>query len=170
MKTIRNHVFETNSSSMHSITFNESFPDDQKDYVINVNCDGEYGWGPVGEYITLPEQLLDYALVAYAYICKSEDECNAALDEVKRVFATHGVTVNYKEDAEGKQHAIWFAVDPWWKEAGLCPHTEGYIDHQSDPHDSPDCMLLASMVRDDPEALYGFVFGGGMVRLDNDNH
>lgn len=170
MKTIRNKVFETNSSSMHTITFNTGTPGDHDNYVIDVNCDGEYGWGPVGEALVMPSQLLDYALIAYSAICKDKEECDRVLDEVKRVFATHGVTVNYKLDAECNQHAIWFEVDPWDDSKIPTAHVSGYIDHQSAPHESDDCMYLAKMVRDDPEELYGFVFGGGEVILDNDNH
>jgi len=171
MKTIRNKVFETNSSSMHTITFNTITPGDKDNYVIEVGCDGEYGWGPEGEALVTPEQLLDYALIAYSYICKTnKEECERVLAEVQRVFATHGVTVNYKLDAECNQHAIWFEVDPWDDDKIPTAHVSGYIDHQSAPHESDDCMYLAKMVRDDPEELYGFVFGGGEVVLDNDNH
>ena len=49
MKTIRNNVFETNSSSMHSfcISNNEPSITQFNDQHIKIDASGEYGWGPV---------------------------------------------------------------------------------------------------------------------------
>jgi hypothetical protein len=102
-------------------------------------------------------------------ICTGEDECKDVLAEIKRVFALHGVTVDFDENDEGNPTAIWSEVDSWNKEAGLTAHTDGYIDHQSGPDESDDCERLAKMFRDDPDELYGFVFGDAYIVIDNDN-
>lgn len=170
MKTIRNHVFETNSSSMHSISFNSDYPEDQNGYKLEVTGEGDFGWYIEDDYVEDPEGKMNYALIAYACICGGEDECNDVLSEIKRVFKNHGVEVNFAEDDEGKQHAIWFEVDRWDDSGIPTAHTDGYIDHQSQPHESDNCERLAKMFRDDPEELYGFVFGDARIKIDNDNH
>jgi hypothetical protein len=167
MKTIRNNVFETNSSSCHSITFSTGYPDDQKDYQLLVTGDGDFGWGY--DKLETPAEKMNYATIAYACICASEDECEQVLSEIKRVFALHGVTVSFSENDAGEQQAIWFEVDDWDKSGIATAHTSGYIDHQSQPHESDNCERLAKMFRDDPDELYSFVFGDAYIIIDNDN-
>ena len=172
MKTIRQSVFETNSSSCHTITFSESYPEDQKDVNLHINGWGDFGWGcdDGSDRVNTPEGKMNYALIAYSMICTGEDECKDVLAEIKRVFALHGVNVDFGEDDEGNPTAIWFEVDSWNKEAGPTAHTDGYIDHQSGPAERHDCERLAKMFRDDPDELYGFVFGDAYIIIDNDNH
>ena len=65
MKTIRNHVFETNSSSMHSISFNSDYPEDQNGYKLEVTGEGDCGWSIEDDYVDDPEGKMNYALIAY---------------------------------------------------------------------------------------------------------
>jgi hypothetical protein len=165
MKTIRNCVFETNSSSCHTVTIGTNTGNDMPNITIECRGTGEYGWDVDVRYDT-PEQLLDYAMVAYAYICPDEATLKERMQEISECFARHGVTVDWCEDEYGKDHIYWS------KDGHLgTEYTEGYIDHQSNPQDNVDCRAVADMVAGDCEALYNFVFGGdSYVITDNDNH
>lgn len=152
MKTIRNNVFETNSSSCHSITINhESVTQNQNNYVIDLYANGEYGWS--GPDVCTPVDLLDYACVAFSMIVNNAKEFDKTLKNVIKYFKTRGVIIN-KKFKYGKGY--WGSVD-------------GYIDHQSDPFEDDDCGEIAKMFYD-PEKLYNFVFGNSCIELDNDNH
>ncbi len=168
MKTVRAHVFETNSSSAHSITFSSQFPGNQTDGKLLVTGDGDFGWGY--EELATPTEKMNYALIAYAYICSGEEECEQVLSEIKRVFATYGVEVIFEGEYDGKQQVIRFEVDDWDVDGVPSAHTNGYIDHQSTPNESDDCERLAKMFRDDPDELYGFVYGDASIIIDNDNN
>jgi hypothetical protein len=155
---------------MHSITFNSEYPEDQQDYKMTVTGEGDFGWSYPGDYLETPEEKMNYALIAYSCICGGEEECHDVLYEIKRVFQNHGVDVNFLEDDYGKPQAIKFYVDEWDTDGVPSAHTDGYIDHQSQPHESDDCERLAKMFRDNPDELYEFVFGDSSIMIDNDNH
>ena len=87
MKTIRNSVFETNSSSMHSFNISNKTPaiTQYNNLQLFICADGEYGWGPgtVGS----PGEKLDYAIVAMLILCEDrteEDEADANQKQVIR--------------------------------------------------------------------------------------
>lgn len=163
MKTIRNCVFETNSSSCHTVTIGQNVANDMPDITIECRGIGEYGWEE-NRYDT-PEQLLDYAMVAFAYICSGEEELKERMREISECFARHGVTVDWCEEESGADHIYW-SDDGHWTSC-----TEGYIDHQSGPRENSESRYVADMVANDAEALYNFVFGGdSYVLTDNDNH
>lgn len=165
MKTIRHCVYETNSSSCHTVTIGQNVASDMPDITIECRGTGEYGWEQ-RRYDT-PEELLDYAMVAFAYICESEDELKERMQAISDCFARHGVTVDWCENESGTDHIYWDENenDHWTK----C--TNGYIDHQSAPESDYDCCAVAGMVANDADALYNFVFGGdSYVFTDNDNH
>lgn len=159
MKTTRNHVFETNSSSSHVITFSSEYVGPQNEPVqLTIRGDGEYGWSCSTESddstLRTPEEKLDYAIVALGLYCTDPDERKSALDEICRVFSLNNVEVEF-DDCFGEEY-----------DHG----TTGYIDHQSAPDSSYDCEELAKMALNDPDALYNFVFGDATVQVDNDNH
>lgn len=167
METLRKGTFETNSSSCHSITFAEDRAEDQTDFKLDVTGEGDFGWEIV-KYDD-PTSKMNYALIAYHYICKDEDECKSVFSEIKDVFRQHGVIVDFHEDDEYQRAAIRFDTDGD-EDAEVSASTIGYIDHQSAPGSSDDCEFLAKMFRDSPEELYHFVFGKSYIETDNDNH
>lgn len=106
MLNIRQNIFETNSSSSHSVSFKQSVNDDDYDYdyfrkhgyideynILQIST-GEFGFGP--DWLEDPYDKLSY-LITYAYECIYADEnCDAILEEVlnetdssKREIATH---------------------------------------------------------------------------------
>lgn len=150
MKTIRNGVFETNSSSMHSITFSESIPkpssyEDYKELTIYGN--GDYGWsGPVCDD---PVSKGDYILVAYAMVEDDEEEYASARNNLIDYFKERGIKLNLPEELS---------------------HITGDIDHQSAPYEEDDCRILTQFVYY-PEQFFNFIFNEKTnIVIDNDNH
>ena len=163
MKTIRKTVFETNSSSCHTVTIGGD-AEDHEGYVLEVRGTGEYGWDEGVVYST-PEELMDYAMVAFGCVCPSEEFLKERIREITECFARHGVTVEWFEYESGRNHVCWDENHYFGNK--IC---EGYIDHQSDPRYNSECNEVARAVGEDAEALYNFVFGGSTVETDNDNH
>ena len=171
MKTIRNSVFETNSSSMHAISFANDEPKVTTDKLY-VSASGDYGW-EICDY-EAPEEKLDYATVAFMYIVrnavKSELEADVSdyieekLQKVVDCFANHGVIVEFAEDLYDvsiTRYSTYVSVDI---------NTSGYIDHQSAPYEDGDSTQVARWFAEDPEELFKFVFNSSYVHTDNDNH
>jgi hypothetical protein len=171
MKTIRTSVFETNSSSMHAISFATDEPKVTVDKLY-ISASGEYGW-EIHDY-EAPDEKLDYATVAFMLIARNEvkselendvtDYIEEKLKNVAECFAKHGVTVEFAEDL--------YKVDI--KRYGTNVYTEveisGYIDHQSAPYEDSDSAQVARWFAEDPEELFKFVFNSSFVHTDNDNH
>ena len=103
-RTIRRNVFETNSSSMHSLSIVGSdrlYNPINKDTVIYY---GEFGWGY--EELTSPEDKLSYLITQY-----NDDE--SKLEMIKSAFKKH----------TGFEMIIADMRGGYWE--------KGYIDHQS---------------------------------------
>lgn len=137
---VRQGVFETNSSSCHSFTTNNSnvlttiIPPDGE--TIMITASGGYGWGR-DEYDD-PETKLDYLAVAYA---QSPDELQDIIDVVK--------------EHTGYNVELKFTPDDW-------SSVSGYIDHQS-------LGMLADVILD-KELIKRFIFDPGWeLIIDNDN-
>ena len=143
MKTIRQSVFETNSSSCHSFSITNERKFDPKRYPrIRVSGSGEYGWG--GHDVETPDDHLDYALVAGKYIF--DEGLRDKLPAIQEYFEEHGVIVDFDFDRE----------------------PSGYIDHQSAPAADEDSERIGNMLND-PAELFNFVFSGSVIKLLNDN-
>lgn len=146
-KVIRRSVFETNSSSTHSITIESGdFTYPQLDIEKNIET-GEYGWG----YDTCRsfDEKASYALTyALNYGIKEDFELfNAALNEV---FPLNIITYN------GKSFDEILEIDDFGYEFG-------YIDHQS--------IDEASTIFESEKTLKNFLFcNSSYVTIDNDNH
>jgi hypothetical protein len=182
MKTERKKVFETNSSSCHSITFDDSKANDMNGLKLYVNGSGEYGWQE--ETLYNSDEKLDYAVVAFfdqmsKYLptdtqvgevkeklnkLKSdlETKIGEAIDKVTECFERHGVILVWDEKLREVE-----VSEKWLWVHGKC---SGYIDHQSAPREGGDSAVLAEWFKNDPEKLYNFVFNDSTIRLDNDNH
>lgn len=143
MKTIRESVFETNSSSCHAFSITTERKFDPKRYPrIRVFGSGEYGW--YGPDVETPDEHLDYALVAGKYIF--QEGLREKLPAIQEYFEEHGVIVDFD-----------FKDEP-----------SGYIDHQSAPSVDEDSRRIGNML-DDPEELFTFVFSGSVISMGNDN-
>ena len=171
MKTIRTSVFETNSSSMHAISFANDDPKVTVDKIY-VSASGEYGWD-IKDF-KAPDEKLDYATVAFMHIARTavkselEEDVSDYIDEklqkVVDCFAKHGVIVEFAEDmykVNSKRYdtAVYIKVE-----------ISGYIDHQSAPYEDSDSAQTARWFAEDPEELFKFVFNSSYIHTDNDNH
>jgi len=144
MRTIRQSVFETNSSSCHSFIITNERKFDPTDYPrIHVFGSGEYGW--YGPDVDHPEDLLEYALVAGKY-CFPDGGVQERLPAIKDYFESKGVILDF--DFEGEP--------------------SGYIDHQSAPDQDEDSKCIGNML-DDPAELFDFVFSASVISMGNDN-
>lgn len=161
MKQIRHSVFETNSSSTHSITIahgkiaNNNIPVD-RDGFIHTEL-GEFGW-EVWDYKDQAGRL-SYLVTMLAV--KSDVETywykdRSAQDIVEEVMETREFE---KLSDEIGRHARCkgVVIDP----------SEGYIDHQS--HE--DYRSFQDFLDECGTNVVEFVFGrGNIVHTDNDNH
>lgn len=182
MKKSRINVFETNSSSCHSVTFSDEIIGDLKGLTLHIAGNGEYGWGP--ERLYNPEEKLDYALVAFLMaktkwiplettlrdlesvrsklVAEVRTAVNTALTSVADCFRNHGVTIEW-EDGIGEIEVLSSS------NYGVRPKYTGYIDHESAPDEGGDSKILADWFENNPEKLYQFVFNNSYIVIDNDN-
>lgn len=139
MKTIRKNVFETNSSSTHSIAI-PSKPITWGNY-ISFNI-GEFGW----EWRDVdPADYLYTAILT----CSDRDYAELYIDKMKNVLERNGI--NYRMQT------------PQWDEYnGHYYLKDGYIDHSS------ELGKFLEVVFSNDESLLNFIFGG-LVFTGNDN-
>lgn len=151
MKTIiRKGCFETNSSSTHSITIDESSSADMlqtvplEDGVFRHTLCGEYGWEQ--ETYHDIESKIDYmAIYARDWGGNRSDELKETLVRVI------------------KEHTAASSVEIDWADSGKW--NEGSIDHQS-----VECEDYHH-VFDNDETLRNFLFSrSSLFETDNDNH
>ena len=169
MKTIRSNVFETNSSSVHTVCLQSG--DDisgvlERDYNGNALIRmHEFGWS--GSCNT-PEEKLSYLCLIIHYMHKDapgtfwcgdtkSDYCAAAdfvestpeFQRIKNAICSYCQYPNLKIDREDIQ--------------------EGYIDHQSiENYTSLDDWLNDHGINTDYD-IYKFVIGRSYIEIDNDN-
>ena len=157
---IRRHVFETNSSSMHSLTLGghttntEVKLDEDKIYHTTF---GEFGWS-VEDYSGLDEKL-QYILTMIVEIYRPEtEEAFYNLRDFKRVrdyFCSFTGAIDIVVDDAGI------------KKGEYGNYHNGYIDHQSyEDYDSIDDFLNDNGV----DSIYQYLFEDVIVHTDNDNH
>lgn len=165
MKNIRTAVFETNSSSMHSLAIRGkdeiSRPGQLRGYF------GEYGWGY--ETLNTCDEKLSYVLTALASLSEA-DECKLGMQEAcKRL--------------EGFKYFQWLnemvkdytgnVIDMDYEGGGWYPF--GYIDHQSwnyaETHPEPLTAFWSNEKADFQTKMRDFIFNDKYtVIIDNDNH
>lgn len=161
-KQIRYGVFETNSSSMHSLTiysrschyYTTSFEIENNYVVVRP---GEFGWGY--DEFSSPSVKLEYAVllalssVEYSITSEEEfyesEEFQMLNDLIKYTTPYDGIIL---KDFNFKYDEKWSSFDH-----------EGYIDHQSK---MPLNMFLSEYGID----LEDFIFGDNVLIIDNDNH
>ena len=149
-RLIRNGVFETNSSSSHTVcvsrgakVYDTIAPDIHG--VVTIEP-GEFGWEREVYYD--PQTKASYAM-AFAGDAKNSQELLAMLEKVIKDH-TMCNTVVLKAEKD------WQGLDSY-----------GDIDHQSGPHEGGDCWKAF----ESEQALKDFLFGpDSYVETDNDNH
>lgn len=161
MKKVRNQVFETNSSSTHSISFttrdyleeNKMIIDD--DGYIHAEF-GEYGWEIESYYDQ--ESKLSYLLTMTAQVNGMYPDCynhNEQLEMIDKFMETD----DFKEISDAiAEYANCRGV--------VIDDSCGYIDHQSVYGDSLNDFLDDCGVSD----VVNFVYGNVVVHTDNDNY
>lgn len=152
---IRHNVFETNSSSTHSISIapgNEELlmdtslkPDENGNVILQ---GGEFGW----DYDSYYDAQSKASYMAIYASCWSGDKKEEFIEKLKRVIieqtGAKDVLFNFTEEYDSKDGKNW-----------------SYIDHQS--VDSEDYHW----VFDDEETLRQFIFNrNSVLTTDNDNH
>lgn len=175
-KIIRSNVFETNSSSCHSISiqkceatlYSRLYPNE--DGLIEL-IGGEFGWG----YDKYTDALTkaNYVAVAIALLEKSANDFNTADEERKKVFNYYSLpefgAKNYLaakmifekviRNQTGAEVIYNFSVDDWQHP------NHSYIDHQSF-EDAKDGEWLLN-----EEEVFNFIFSPeSELVIDNDNH
>ena len=105
MVQVRNGVFETNSSSTHSICISKKPVQIPKDYTIHFNL-GEYGW----EH----ECRGDTANYLYTAICEDPH----LIEKLKQMLDKMGVKYKFEKPKK----------DSWGLVKGYVDHSEGLVD------------------------------------------
>lgn len=161
-RQIRTGVFETNSSSTHSLTiysthcsYDNVYFEVEDNYVIV--RPGEFGWGY--DKYSSPSIKLEYAVllalssVEYSITLEEEfyesEEFQMLNDLIKYNTPYSGIIL---KDFNFKYNEEWSYFDH-----------EGYIDHQSK-------MTLNEFLSEYGIDLEGFIFGDTVLIIDNDNH
>lgn len=165
MKLIRNGVFETNSSSAHSLSFGTSkivrgagwgLPPDETDFSNPL-----YHLSEVPEYYksgTLIAQIDDFG---WGY-----DELDTAQQKFEYLLATLGYTLD-----EVFKHPFYEQIKEWLFELGInisedsyeSGYDQGYIDHQSHG------VITESLFKT-KEDLITYLFNDNLViHIENDN-
>jgi len=143
MKQIREKVFETNSSSSHSITIEPSndglydiiIPDDDGNITLT---GGEFGWG-IEEF----SDALTKANYCGVDNLSNEDKLDILKEVIREQTGCNEVIIDISED---------------WKDAN-----HSYIDHES--HGTSDEAFESK------ETLRDFIFSkNSVLYIDNDNH
>lgn len=145
MIQIRNGVFETNSSSTHSIAIPRHCG--TTDY-IGFHT-GEFGWG------FYEEDAADYFYTAIYETSDTEEELNEKLKKLKNILDGYGIDY----DLSDPETHIWH--DDYENRDYLCLD-DGYIDHGGELKDFVNELL------DNGGKLVRFI-SGGLVFTGNDN-
>lgn len=145
MKQIRRNVFETNSSSTHSIAIPKKC--DQVGYMsFHI---GEFGWG------WDEVDAADYLYTAIYDLSETEDEVKEKIERLESILKENGI--NY-ELGEVKLHT-WYSE---YSNRDIYSLDNGHVDHVYELKELVDELL------NDGDKLIRFI-SGGLVFTGNDN-
>lgn len=158
MKNIRNGVFETNSSSTHSVSISSGcavydtlVPDDDGNIVLT---GGQFGWE--WETYTDPQTKANYAAVYCSETTESTFERAAKYMEM---------LIKVIKEHTGAKNVV-FNLTTDWEEARKLGVETSYIDHQSAIYEGGDCDFAFK----DEETLKNFLFNpASKLETGNDN-
>jgi len=170
MKVIRRNVFETNSSSTHSISIksgeinNSNLFVNYEDNKVHVKF-GEYGWG-YDKLRTQSERL--------SYVCtmlvETEGKNVLSVDEFYNTngFKQINDLIASKCNCDGISFGELKMENYNWGDTNrVYLDFDGYIDHQS----CEDYLNIDEFLKDWNVTLEEFIFNDGItVIIDNDNH
>lgn len=142
MRTIRSGVFETNSSSTHSICISKA-PVEAGNF-INFDI-GEYGWE--NRCVANTSNYL-YTMILSG---NDYDEAIEKVEKLKGILESHGVNYKFEEPR-------WNTWDSDYKYLEY-----GYVDHAYDGQDFVDALL------NDEDMLMRYLFGNSFIYTGNDN-
>lgn len=153
---IRLGVFETNSSSVHSITLGKNKEKPRVSKVWEIWF-GEYGWGP--ETLYSPGEKMGYVLTSLSY-----QVCPRDFDKKEESLKSFISSSQFQAILKMVKKELGVELKP------VCPddfYGFGYIDHQSEG--------LVGCWWNLPEKEYlkkikQLVFTNSSIRIDNDNH
>ena len=143
MRTVRSNVFETNSSSTHSIAIPKNC---ETNNYISFHV-GEFGWG--WEEV----DPADYFYTAIYETSNTEEELKQKLDKLSTILESRGISYKFfpvKYHISVYEGTCYLSLD------------DGYIDHGSELKDFVDELL------DDGDKLVRFL-SRGLVFTGNDN-
>lgn len=180
--SIRQGTFETNSSSMHSLTVGNGH---RREYNLSmVMYFGEFGWGY--DVVHSPEEKLSYIVTQFMQKLKKclrsntqdlEKYCRIIFEIFSNSIFISSLSEKIKEHIGNKLYVI-----------GCCTsnHPFGYVDHQSDDlldeyffgtagidySDSLDVMLakITCPSEDSIDKLVDIIFDNSEIIIDHDNH
>lgn len=161
MKQIRNSVFETNSSSTHSLTINSKILDAKINLEVNGFdnnihvSSGEFGWG----YEELTSQ---YKKLSYLVTMMFEKEIKNIKDAIN-IYESESFKLIDDAIFEHTGHHI--ALDEIDLKRNKI-NIEGYIDHQS----YEKYASFKDFLEQNNVSVIEFVFGDTIMKIDNDNH
>ena len=168
MKTVRKSVFETNSSSVHSLSISR----DEKICTPNYlnGYFGEFGWGY--EILSIPEERLSYLLVALANF-SGANGYNVKFEDGKKVFLNFNM-FKWTDDVVFA-HTGSNIVFNWDDISRGEYYPFGYIDHQSVSYPSGIPDVLSDFWSEEKDVfsknIEDFIFNDKyVVEIDNDNH
>lgn len=157
MISIRRNIFETNSSSSHSLSISHNYitVDDLvvEDDDVHTEC-GEFGWG-VEEYLNTSTKL-SYLITVVAESTIGTTWWDGDTFEdfmIKDLYETDEFQ-EIKEVVCSHEHCSDLIVDS----------LRGYIDHQSKP------ISMRSFLADYGLSIEEFLYGNVKLIIDNDNH
>ena len=183
MKQIRNNIFETNSSSTHSISLTNMSSDilnfeqldsyvDPADHYIHIEF-GEFGWG-YDEYVDAYTKL-QYLLTMIMEIHGNELETfndfynldefilveSIVTEHIKGCKGIHIFNDGFKRNAYEWSDENGNPIKRYWISF------DGYIDHQS----CEGYCSLAEFLEDWEISIENFIFDENIeLIIDNDNH
>lgn len=138
-RQIRNNVFETNSSSTHSIAISKKKPVIGKYIHFGI---GEFGW---------ENRCVNTADYLYTAILE-QDESEELLNKFKEILDKYSIEYEFEEPL---WHKSEFDNYKWLE--------YGYVDH------SYELREFIFAILDDEDLLMRYLFGDSMVYTGNDN-
>lgn len=174
MKQIRNSVFETNSSSTHSLSVRgKGYEYEQKEPLKGFF--GEFGWGYEEQY--RPDEKLSYVLTAIGVMEGLGEFSSEAIDfkRVKERFLNNKyfkwLNEAIKEKTGSEIKFDWLEIEQNYKlDHWYC---FGYIDHQSWNDGVPDPLYdmwvdnKKKFKKNMIELIFSYKYA---IIIDNDNH
>jgi len=110
MKKVRFGMFETNSSSVHTLSFSNRISNDEdidcREVTIVLGI-GEYGWGY--EVLTTPLEKMDYLAIETQY---SEDKKERLLEAIKQKYPNINITFDYTGEIDHQSEGdVWNGLE-----------------------------------------------------------